>query len=575
MKNLTTPYTRMYALVLLVTCAAFGAGRLPVKGAGNPKIFYNQVGYVNHAPKMLLVSEDVDRVAFVDADGKEVLSVKSAPAQFWEASGNRVRKVDFSALTIPGRYTVVLPGAPENPVITINSKPYHKLARSVMKAFYLWRSGMPILERYAGQWARQEGHPDTVVYVHASAAGVDRPAGTVISSPKGWYDAGDYNKYIVNSAISTYTLFRALEDFPGFYTTLNLNIPESGNGGPDILDEAMYNFEWMLSMQDPEDGGVYHKLTNKLFDPVIMPEKATSDRFVAMKTTAATLDFAAVAAHASVLLKAYGKAYPGIAERSLAQARKAWNWAKQHPGVIYKQPDDIKTGAYGDKTLKDEWFWAAAELYLATGEQEFAEALMTNYQRPVTPEWAIVHGLGFMSLLTRYESLPDAVKKTGLKKDFFQLADSLVNLSASSPYGVSIRSFRWGSNAQVSNEGMLKLFAYQQTSERKYYGSALSDLDYLLGRNATGFCFVTGYGDKRVMHIHHRLSQADGIPEPLPGYLAGGPNLDTFADCPPGTPRSKRPATSYVDMDCSYSTNEVAINWNAPLVYLSGGMDAL
>jgi endoglucanase len=180
-----------------------------------------------------------------------------------------------------------------------------------------------------------------------------------------------------------------------------------------------------------------------------------------------------------------------------------------------------------------------------------------------------------MSLLSNYDSLPEAVKKTGLKKDFMMLADSLVTRSGSSPFGVSIRTFRWGSNAQVANEGMLKLFAFQQTSDRKYYASALSDLDYLLGRNATGYCFVTGYGDQRVMHIHHRPSQADGIPEPLPGYMAGGPNLDTFTDCPPGTPRSKRPATSYVDMDCSYSTNEVAINWNAPLVYLSGGMDAL
>jgi endoglucanase len=545
-------------------------------GPGKPTVLYNQVGYVNQAPKMLLVSEDVERVTFMDADGREVLSVKPAPAQAWEASGNRVRKVDFSELTVPGRYTVLVPGASENPVITINSKPYHKLARSVMKAFYFSRAGITITEQYAGQWARPEGHPDTVVYVHPSAAGPNRPAGTVISSPKGWYDAGDYNKYIVNSAISTYTLFRALEDFPGFYSSLNLNIPESGKGGaPDILDEAMYNFEWMLSMQDPNDGGVYHKLTNKRFDGVVMPDKATNDRYVVMKTTAAALDFAAVSAHASVMLKTYGKAYPGMAEQSLLKAKKAWAWAKQYPGIIYKQPDDIKTGAYGDKNLKDEWFWAAAELYLATGEQEFADAVVANYQKPVTPEWAIVHGLGFMSLLSDYDGLPESLKKTGLKADFMALADSLVNLSESSPYGVSIRTFRWGSNAQVANEGMLKLFTFQQTSDRKYYRAALSDLDYLLGRNATGYCFVTGYGNRQVMHIHHRPSQADGIEEPLPGYLAGGPNLDTFADCPPGTPRSKFPATSYIDMDCSYSTNEVAINWNAPMVYLSGGMDAL
>jgi endoglucanase len=397
----------------------------------------------------------------------------------------------------------------------------------------------------------------------------------VISSPRGWYDAGDYNKYIVNSAISTYTLFRAVEDFPVYYKSLNLNIPESGKGVPDLLSEAMYNYRWMLTMQDQNDGGVYHKLTNKEFDEVVMPDKATKPRYVVMKSTAASLDFAAVAAHAAVLLKGFPKAGPGLAAESLAKAEQAWSWAKLHPDLLYHQPGDIKTGAYGDSKLKDEWFWAAAELYLATGKQEYADSVVAHYQKPQTPEWAIVHGLGVMSLISRYDDLPEAIRKTGLKTDFLALVDSLVELSESSPYGVSIQKFAWGSNSYVANEGMLKLFTYNQTADKKYYQSAVSDLDYLLGRNATGYCFVTGYGEKQVMHIHHRPSEADGIPEPWPGFLAGGPNLATFADCPAGTSRSRLPATSYADLFCSYSTNEVAINWNAPLTYLAGGLDAL
>jgi endoglucanase len=133
----------------------------------------------------------------------------------------------------------------------------------------------------------------------------------------------------------------------------------------------------------------------------------------------------------------------------------------------------------------------------------------------------------------------------------------------------------WGSNSSVANEGMLKLFAYQHTGNVDYLNSAISDMDYILGRNATGYCFVTGFGHKKVMNIHHRPSEADGIDDPVPGFLAGGPNLATFADCPPEMERSKFPAKSYVDEQCSYSTNEIAINWNAPLVYLTGGIVAL
>ncbi|HLW07801.1 MAG TPA: glycoside hydrolase family 9 protein, partial [Marinilabiliaceae bacterium] len=108
----------------------------------------------------------------------------------------------------------------------------------------------------------------------------------------------------------------------------------------------------------------------------------------------------------------------------------------------------------------------------------------------------------------------------------------------------------------------------------KYLNSALSDLDYILGRNATGYCFVTGFGQQKVMNIHHRPSAADGVEDPVPGFLAGGPNIATFADCPKAK-RSRFPAKSFVDLECSYSTNEIAINWNAPLIYLSGGLDAL
>src|SRR5471030_407605 len=215
------------------------------------------------------------------------------------------------------------------------------------------RASTPLNEKYAGKWARAEGHPDTSVLIHPSAASEKRPAGTRISSSRGWYDAGDYNKYIVNSGISTSTLLSLYEDFPSYMKTVKLNIPESGNHIPDVLNEVLWNLRWMLTMQDPNDGGVYHKLTNAKFDPMEMPDKDQTPRYVVQKSTAATLDFAAVMAQASRIFRNFPKELPGLADSCIKQADMAWDWAVKNPNVIYNQDamnkkfePKVTTGAY-------------------------------------------------------------------------------------------------------------------------------------------------------------------------------------------------------------------------------------
>ena len=153
-------------------------------------------------------------------------------------------------------------------------------------------------------------------------------------------------------------------------------------------------------------------------------------------------------------------------------------------------------------------------------------------------------------------------------------ADELKSKSESSPYRVSLDYFAWGSNSDVANQAMLILVALRLTGDDSYLPSIQSDVDYLLGRNATGYCFVTGFGDVSPMNIHHRPSGADGVAEPVPGFLVGGPNISVMNDCFPPVRRSKFPAASYTDSECSYSTNEICINWNAPLVFVMGAMDA-
>nr|GFC47660.1 hypothetical protein [Tanacetum cinerariifolium] len=138
--------------------------------------------------------------------------------------------------------------------------------------------------------------------------------------------------------------------------------------------------------------------------------------------------------------------------------------------------------------------------------------------------------------------------------------------------GRTAADYVWGSNATAANQGIALVQAYRLTGDRKYLRAALTNLDYLLGRNATGYCFVTGCGTRSPQHPHHRLSEADGVAAPVPGLLVGGPNPGRQDKC--AYPAALAPL-AYSDSVCSYASNEIAINWNAPLVYLAAALEAL
>ena len=560
----------MRRLALSLACLVAG-------GASAQAIRVNQVGFLPQAHKLAVVAQGAGEFEIVGADGKPVFKGSAGAALRWEPSGETVRVLDFSALTQPGTYRIRMAGLPLSDAFTVNADGYRALNAAALKAFYFNRSALALDPRHAGAWARPAGHPDDKVVVHASAASAARPAGTVLSSPKGWYDAGDYNKYVVNSGISTYTLLAAFEHFPAFFQQ-DIGIPESGDGIPDILDEAMWNLEWMLTMQDPQDGGVYHKLTNLRFDGIVMPHAAsTTPRYLVAKSTAAALDFAATMATASRVLAPYEAKWPGMAARTLAAAQAAWRWAEAHPDAVFKNPKDVVTGEYGDPTLGDEFAWAAAELFIATGDRRYAAALVKHDAPLSTPSWGNVAALGWMSLAHHRTRLAPGLERDLVARRIDGLAAQLADTWRGSGYRLAMtpRDFVWGSNAVVLNQGMMLLQAYRLKPNPDYLRAAQSSLDYVVGRNPTGYSFVTGIGARPFLHPHHRPSMADGVEAPVPGWLSGGPNpgQQDAKECPPYP--SKLPALSYIDHDCSYAANEVAINWNAPLVYVSAALSVL
>lgn len=575
-----------YKFLLLLFC--FGLTYIRAQILNSENIRFNQIGFYSDAPKKaIIVGKAFKKFQVLNEETQKVvyqgeLLLSGLPA----LNGKHTLIADFSALKEPGSYVIYVPDLGYSSIFSISNHVFDELAKATFKAYYFQRASTDLPEEYAGRWHRRGGHFDQKVIIHSSAATKNRPTGTFISCPRGWYDAGDYNKYIVNSGITMGTLLSFYEDFPEYSNSINLNIPETGNNIPDYLDELLWNLRWMLTMQDPDDGGVYHKLTSANFDQMEMPENDKSLRYLVQKGTAATLDFAAVTAQAARILKNYPKELPGLADSCLKASKKAWVWANKNNNVAFNQIEmnlkfnpKITTGEYGDNHFGDEFIWAACELYISTGDKQYyiSQNLFPDDKMPL-PSWGNVRLLGYYSLVRNQKRLNILSKGIflKLKNRIIAAAEKLMNNYEGRAYqtvmGSTNRDFGWGSNSLAANQGVALIYAFQLSGNKKFLESALSNLDYLLGRNATGYSYVTGFGIKSPMFPHHRPSVADGIEQPVPGLLVGGPNpgMEDKITLP-----SIVPDEAYLDSPDSYSTNEVAINWNAPMVYLTNALVVL
>lgn len=549
----------------------------------------NQVGFYPAGPKLAVVTGDVvARDYYITSTNLRDTFYKGSLSEAKQSAYSKTTThlADFSSFNKSGSFVVLVPSIGPSYVFKISDDVYNEVAVATLKGFYYQRVSTPLEPKYAGRWHRSAGHPDNVVYVHPSAATNKRPAGTVISSPFGWYDAGDYNKYVVNSGITMGTLFSAYEDFPEYFKSLRTNIPESSDAVPDILNEAVCNLRWMLTMQDPFDGGVYHKCTNAAFDGMVMPGVTKAPRYVVQKGTAATLDFAAVAAQAARILRQYEKTFPKLADSCLNAAVKAWQWAQKNPNVLYEQDamnkkfePHVTTGAYGDRSVKDEWLWVSSELFVTTKDSQYFSMLKERMgDKASLPSWGNVGMLSYYTLIRFEKTLPSSAQNlvAAMRDSVLKMADAFLSKVSANAFatvmGQSRGDYNWGGNSVAANQGILLLQAYRLTNSKKYLDGALSNLDYILGRNATGYSFITGIGCKPPMHPHHRQSESDGITEPVPGLMVGGPNIGMQDGC---TYPFKEIETAYLDEVCSYASNEIAINWQAPIVYLSNAVEAL
>ncbi len=528
--------------------------------------YINQIGYRSGDFKEFALVDGNGDVEIVNAAGQTVLKVTPKAASYWDASGQNVQLVDFSDVKTAGTYSIKQGGQTLRSDLKIADRAYEDVAKASIKWFYYQRASMALESSYAGKWARAAGHTNATAELHNSTG-----ASGTINSSKGWYDAGDYGRYIVNSGITTYTLLSLYEHFPQYFNTLKWNIPAEGSL-PDLLAEIKYNLDWMLTMQ-ASDGGVYHKLTSLGFPGDVMPAQDNSKLYVIGKSTAGTFDFAAVMALASRIYKPFNASF---ATQCLDAAKKAFAWGQQNPSRNYlANPSDVSTGAYENDNPNDEKVLAGTELFITTGDASYKQSGSSEY----VSYWGDVMGLATYEKATHQAQFGGDANEA--KQKILGSADNFAN-RAEKGFGVVMAKddFVWGSNAVASNQGVWLLHAYYLTGEQKYYKAAVKVLDYLLGKNPLDMSFVTGFGTKSPKLPHHRPSTSDGIEDPIPGMLVGGPqpggeDVGSAAEWKCSDYRTGHAATAYTDQRCSYATNEVAINWNAPLAYLAGALEAI
>lgn len=537
------------------------------------QVFVNQAGYKALLPKYFYTNIQATSFEVVEENtGNTFFTGQLALISSYDpATGMSIRKGDFSNLTREGRYFIRLNTNDTSYHFTISNSVFQEVFNKSLKAFYFQRCGSQLFFTHAGIYQRNICHTGDAFY-HSSTG----QSGFKLSRG-GWHDAGDYGKYVVNAGITMGTLLMAYELFPEYFSSDSLNIPESGNGIPDILDEVKYEIQWFLTMQDP-NGAVYHKLTKEQFEPFVMPSQDSGMRFIYQQSSTATGNFIAVLSRFYRIYKNYDSTFANLC---LNATVNAWNWLSNQISIVppggFQNPPGTQTGEYGDNNDNDERLWAAVELFESTGEQIYKDFYEFNYNIGglinSTMSWQNVRTLAHITYLFSKQTNLNNNVKNQLLNSLISYANNLVTKRNTNGFGVSINpgEYYWGSNSLVLNNGIILILAYIKTNDIKYLSAALEQFNYILGTNAHNLSFVTGVGKKYPMKPHHRPSEADGILEPIPGFVVGGPNQ--FLQDPvlqqyfnQNTP----PALCYIDHLQSWASNEVAINWNAPLVFLTG-----
>ncbi len=540
----------MFSITIVLLFSTFVFAADPTADSA-PRIRLNTVGYFPDAEKKASIfGECREFVVRHSKDGVEV---------FRGAVGEPIRNADtkeklfiadFSAVKAPGEYRLEAEGVGRSADFRIASDVYDEPFKVVLRSMYLWRCGKAVSATYKGvayshpACHTEDAWTDFVNGRHEKQDGVG-----------GWHDAGDYNKYVVNAGVTVGVMLRAWDDFRIPLSKVRIGTQSGDDKTPDYLAEIRWELDWLLKMQ-ADDGSVYHKLSTKTFGGFISPEKEKTERFFTPWGSAATADFAAITAMASRYYREYDAAF---ADRCLAASQKAYAFLQSHPENHNADQRGFSTGAYDTKDADDR-LWAAVELWETTGDANFLRDAEARIEKSGawfdhSMDWGEVKNLGQLTYLFSKKDGRNSALVQKLRSSLLYLADELVKErdvhGYARPFG---EKYFWGCNGAVARQTTILQAAYRATNKSVYRDVAIDEVNHLFGRNCFGRSFVTGLGDHPPLHPHDRRCEMKG--EAWPGYLVGGPRKNAF---------------DWRDVQGDYETNEIAINWNAGLIYALAG----
>jgi endoglucanase len=576
----------------------------PAEADAPPTVLVNQVGYFPGLAKLATYrgnAREAQPWRLVDAGGKTLAEGKTEVQGLDAPAGEHTHVVDFSVYTKEGKDLRIEVGTDRSHPFDIRKDLYSGLRYEALAYYYHNRSGVEIKLPFAGkqEWTRPAGHVADKSVACAEGSGCSYS----LDVAGGWYDAGDHGKYIVNGGISVWTLLNLWER--GTHVTGDtkafadgrMNIPEKGNKVPDLLDEVRWNLEFMLKMQVPDGetlaGMAHHKIHDKEWTALgLAPHDDPMPRFLQAPSTAATLNLAAVGAQCARIWKNLDE---GFAARCLEAAEKAYRAAQANPNH-FAPPNAVGGGPYDDTRVDDEFYWAAAELFITTGRDEYRDAVTRSpfflkvpsrlagakeegLPSPMT--WQATEALGTLSLAVVPSKL-SAKDRMQAVASIRAAADLYLQIIARRGYRVPIEygtanKSPWGSNSFILNNLVLMGLAFDLSKDRKYLDGVATGMDYIMGRNAMDQTYVTGHGDRPLVNPHHRFwsfQVNEKFPKAPPGAVSGGPNSgleDPYVQAAglKGCAAEK----CFVDHIEAWSANEITINWNAPFAWVTAFLD--
>lgn len=517
----------------------------------NASVFhFNSLGYLPDQPKIASVSKEFSSFQLINADNNEVVFEGKASASMYQKDVDvTVWLADFSSVKTTGNFFLKLDSGDASPVFTIGEAVYNDAFKTSMRAFYLWRCGAAVSGDHNGVHYE---HP--VCHMEDGYLDYIGDAGKQKDGTGGWHDAGDHGKYVVNAGITVGLMFFAWEHFQNKLENFDLELPETAAGFPQFLEEVKWETDWLLKMQYPDGSGkVSHKLTRKGFSGFIMPEDDHENRYFTVWSSAATADFVAMMAQAARYFKPYDAAY---AEKCLDAAKLSYQTLIDNPEREAFKQGDFSTGGYQTNDTDDR-LWAAAEMWETTGDKTYladVEARLNALETKVEInwDWGSVANMGVYTYLFSERKGRNKKLVKELKTAAIASADSIVGKAQADIFNRPLGDvFYWGCNGTVARQVLNLQVANMLKPNKKYTETSLDAIAHLFGRNLYARSFVTGLGMNPPMNPHCRRSGADGIKEPWPGYVVGG----------------GRSAANWKDEEGDYTTNEIAINWQAALVY--------